>query len=323
MITTVTLNPAVDQTIIVDQYQLGQIHRVKVRRMDVGGKGINVSKVIRLFDGKTTAIGYLGEENKQFFEQFFHQYDINNDFVLVDGTTRTNTKIIDLRNQQTTEFNELGFYISQKEINQLKEKIRRYEQKSKYIIFSGSMCQGSYSGLFEEYINQVENSHKLVIDATGEMLLEGVKKSPFLIKPNIYEFKTTFGLSVSSKEDLIRKTLGIREKFNIQWILLSMGAEGALLLSENCVLEADAVPVNVKSTVGAGDSMLGGFIYGYENWKDPVEALRYAVACGTMAVTKEGTELFTKEEALALFPKIKIKNITSHYGSSKICTLKI
>ena len=142
-----------------------------------------------MFDGKTTAIGYLGEENKQFFEQFFHQYDINNDFVLVDGTTRTNTKIIDLRNQQTTEFNELGFYISQKEINQLKEKIRRYEQKSKYIIFSGSMCQGSYSGLFEEYINQVENSHKLVIDATGEMLLEGVKKSPFLIKPNIYELK--------------------------------------------------------------------------------------------------------------------------------------
>lgn len=313
MITTVTLNPAIDQTIIVNQYKPGQIHQVQIRRMDVGGKGINVSKVIRLFNEKTTAIGYLGKQNQKIFKQFFHENKIKYDFVLINDKTRTNTKIIDLSRRETTEFNELGFCISQEEIQALKEKIRIYSKKSKYVVFSGSMHKGKNGILFEEYLNEVNDSKKLVIDVTGEMLLQGVKKHPFLIKPNIHELKSTFGLSVSSEKEMIQEALNIQQKYQIQWILLSMGSEGALLLSQDQVLKAEAIPVEVKSTVGAGDSMLGGFLYGYEHFKDPIEAFRYAIACGTMAVTMEGTEIFTKQEMLKILPKVQMQDVSSYY----------
>ncbi|AEE97852.1 1-phosphofructokinase family hexose kinase [Mahella australiensis] len=317
MITTVTLNPAIDQTIIVDEFKPGEIHKVKVRRMDVGGKGINVSKLIRVFDGDTTAIGYLGTKNKQFFEDFFRMYGIKYDFVLVEGDTRTNTKIIDLSRHQTTEFNESGFSITQEDVEKLKVIIKKYEMASKYIVFSGSMYNGNYPGLFGEYLAQIGDHNKIVIDATGEMLLEGVKYQPFLVKPNIDELKATFGINSSSLEDIIRAAISIRERFHIKWILLSMGANGAALISREMILKADALKVNVKSTVGAGDSMMGGFIYSYDLYGDPIEAFRYAMACGAAAVTTEGTEVFPKEFAMDLYKEVVITDMTSVYLSYK------
>ncbi|MDK2902202.1 MAG: 1-phosphofructokinase [Clostridiales bacterium] len=313
MITTITLNPAIDQTIIVDELKPGEIHKVKIRRMDVGGKGINVSKVVHVFDGDTTPTGYLGMGNRYFFEDFFQAHGIKYDFVLVEGATRTNTKIIDLSKHQTTEFNEAGFSISKEDVERLKIKIREYEPDSKYMVFSGSMCQGSYPGLFGEYLDQIGDNNKIVIDATGEMLLEGVERRPFLIKPNVNELKATFGINSSSLEDIIRAAAVIREKFDIRWILLSMGANGAALISQGMVLMADAVKVDVKSTVGAGDSMLGGFIYAYDRFADPVEAFRYALACGAAAVTTEGTEMFSKEVAMDLRSEVIIADMTSVY----------
>jgi 1-phosphofructokinase len=313
MITTVTLNPAIDQTIIVDEFKPGEIHKVKVRRMDVGGKGINVSKIICVFGGDTAAIGYLGAENRQFFEDFFRAHGIKYDFVLVEGVTRTNTKIIDLSRHQTTEFNESGFAISQEDVEKLKAKIKKYEMASTYMVFSGSMCKGNYPGLFGEYLAQISDHNKIVIDATGEMLLEGVKYQPFLIKPNIDELKATFGINSSSLEDIIRAAISIRERFHIKWILLSMGANGAALISHEMILKADALKVNVKSTVGAGDSMVGGFIYSYDRFADPIKAFRHAMACGAAAVTTEGTEIFPKEFAMDLYKEVVITDMTSFY----------
>lgn len=318
MITTVTLNPAIDQTIIVDEFKPGEIHKVKVRRMDVGGKGINVSKVIRVFGGDTAAIGYLGTENRQFFEDFFRAHSIKYDFVLAEGTTRTNTKIIDLSRHQTTEFNEPGFSISAEDIERLKAKIKKYEMVSTHMVFSGSMCNGNYPGLFDEYLTQIDDHNKIVIDATGEMLLEGIKHRPFLIKPNIDELKMTFGINSSPLEDIIRAAISIREQFHIKWILLSMGANGAALISNDMVLRADALKVNVKSAVGAGDSMVGGFIYSYDRFADPIKAFRYAMACGAAAVTTEGTEVFSKEFAMDLYKEVVITDMTPIYlGDSK------
>lgn len=313
MLTTITLNPAIDETVIVDHYVLGGVHRVKTRRMDVGGKGINVSKIIGLFQGQTIASGYLGEKNKKFFEDFFHQHQIEHDFVLIDDMTRTNTKIIDRSQRQTTEFNELGFCVDEKDKLELEKKLKEYEKNSHYVIFSGSMPKGNSKEEFSNYLNCIQDKKKIVLDATGDMLTEGVKHAPFLIKPNIDELKESFGIQATSMDELIRETLGIREKYQIEWILLSMGGDGCLLLSKDQVLQADAIPVKVKSTVGAGDSMLGGFMYAYDQFQDPIKALRYGVASGTMAVTMEGTEVFTKKEVLDLLPKVQIKDISSAY----------
>ncbi|NMA83427.1 MAG: 1-phosphofructokinase [Epulopiscium sp.] len=315
MLTTVTLNPAIDETIIVDNYVLGGVHRIQTRRMDVGGKGINVSKVIGLFHGATIATGYLGEKNKRFFEDFLQQHQIQHNFVLIDDVTRTNTKIIDSSRKQTTEFNELGFYVDEKEVLELENRLKEYEKSSHYIIFSGSMPRGITTKTFTKYLSCIQDKKKIVLDASGDMLREGVKQAPFLIKPNIHELKESFGIHAASIDELIRKTLMIRERYQIQWILLSMGGDGCLLLSKNQVLQANAIPVEVKSTVGAGDSMLGGFIYAYDHFQDPIEALRYGVASGTMAVTMEGTEVFTQKEVMDLLPQVKIKDLSSTYLS--------
>lgn len=313
MITTVTLNPAIDQTIIVDKVVLGTVHKVRIRRMDVGGKGINVSKVISLLGGDSVAIGYLGRENKRFFEDFFEEYGINHDFVLVDGSTRTNTKIIDLSEHQTTEFNEIGFAIFKNDVEELKTKIRNYQGSSKYVVFSGSMGQGNYKGLFGEYLSQINDHNKIVIDATGDMLLEGVKHSPFLIKPNVDELKSTFGLESTSIDGLIKEAIIIKQKFGIRWILLSMGSEGAALISDDMVLRANAVKVEVKSAVGAGDSMLGGFIYAFDKFGDAKKAFKYAMACGAAAVTTEGTELFDKSLVMDLYTKVQVEDMSALY----------
>ncbi len=313
MITTITLNPAIDRTIIVNECTLGKVHRIKSSREDIGGKGINVAKVINLLKGNTTAIGFLGDQNKNKIEEFFYREKIQADFIGVNDKTRVNTKVVDLKNKTTTEFNEIGFNININHIEEIKEKIKAYAKISDYMIFSGSMPSGCYKELYKELIELVKEDAKAILDADGEFLGEGVKASPFLIKPNIHELENTFGIKVESIEDVVNAALQIINKFNIQWVLVSMGKDGSILASKNRILRAEPIKVEAKSSVGAGDSMLGGFMYAYSLAEDPMVALIYGTACGTLAVTKEGTQLFNQDQVMAMQPKVIINDVSQHY----------
>lgn len=313
MITTITLNPAIDRTIVVDECTLGKVHRIKSSREDIGGKGINVAKVINLLKGDTTAIGFLGYENKNKIEVFLHQEKIQADFIHIHDRTRVNTKVVDLKHRTTTEFNESGFRIHKDHIEQIRQKVQDYGKSSDYMIFSGSMPEGCPMGLYKELTALVKGDTRVVLDADGAVLREGVKASPFLIKPNIHELQNTFGIKVESIGDVVKGALDIVTTFRIQWVLVSLGKDGSILVSRNRILLAKPIKVDVKSSVGAGDSMLGGFIHSYSIEEDPMKALKDGTVCGTLAVTKEGTQLFNLEQVKAMQSKVIINDVSQHY----------
>ena len=313
MVTTVTFNPAIDKTLILDSFEIGKVNRLKSSREDVGGKGINVSKVINLLKGETIATGFLGSHNKGVFENHFTNTGLKNDFVYVNDNTRVNTKIISLKDSLTTDLNEIGFFVNEDNITELKKKIINHAKKSQYTVFSGSFPRNLKLSNYIDYINSVKQNTNVIIDADGEVLKEGIKTSPYLIKPNENELRDTVGINVTNIEEVIKGTLNIIQTYKVKWVLVSRGKDGSILISKDKIYLAKPIKVKVISSVGAGDSMLGGLIYALEQGKSMIEALKYATACGTLAVTKEGTELIEHQEVIKLISKVIIEDITSSY----------
>ena len=313
MVTTVTFNPAIDKTLILDSVEIGKVNRPGSSRQDVGGKGINVSKVINLLKGETIATGFLGSQNKEIFENHFENTRLKNDFVYINDNTRVNTKIISLKDSLTTDLNEIGFFVNDDNITELNKKINNFAKQSKYVVFSGSFPRNLELSDYLDFINSVKQNTNVIIDADGEVLKEGIKTSPFLIKPNENELRDTFGINVTNIEELIKGTLNIIQTYKVKWVLVSRGKDGSILISKEKIYFAKPIKVKAKSSVGAGDSMLGGLLYALEQEKSMIEALKYATACGTLAVTKEGTELIEQQEVINLISKVIIEDITSSY----------
>ncbi|MFP4698292.1 MAG: 1-phosphofructokinase [Eubacteriales bacterium] len=309
MVVTVTLNPAIDRTIFINGYKPGGVHRVKESYEDVGGKGINVSKVINLLGGDTLATGFIGGNRGEKIRCFLNKEKIKEDFIDSKVETRMNVKIVDMENNATTEFNEKGMSITNEQTESLKNKIESYAKKAEFIVFGGSAPESFSLYQYEELIKIASRYTKIVIDAEGELLKKGLKTAPFMIKPNIDELTNSFGLVINGPEDIINASKKLIKEYKVKIILVSMGKEGSILVTKDQVIKAEPVLVDVKSTVSAGDSMVAGFLYKYEQDKDLIQGLRYGAACGTAAVTTEGTKLFSKEIFKSILGKLTIRTI--------------
>ena len=308
MIVTVTLNPAIDRTITIPEFKVNEVNRVASAREDIGGKGVNVSKIVSLLGGKTTAIGFAGGKGLERMKLFLAQQEIMADFVDTSNEVRTNIKIVDPIKNTNTDINDTGIAIADCYIMQLKQKLKKYVKHTKYIVLSGSIPPGIDKNIYQTLINSMP-SVPFAIDAQGELLRQGIKASPFLIKPNIDELIDTFGIKISNEEEMIAVTKNLIKKHSVKMALVSMGDNGSLLISEDFVYKAIPIKVDVKSTVAAGDFMLGAFVYWYSQTASAEESLRYAAACGTLAVTTEGTALFSIEDIKPMLEKVCIEKI--------------
>lgn len=294
MITTVTLNPAIDKTISVENFKLNSVNRVSNVYEDIGGKGINVSKVLNLLGERNVALGFIGERNYSLAQTLLKKQNIISDFILVDAYTRINTKITDPVNKTTTDINEAGFIVQPIQIEQIKLLIRTYSKSSEFVVFSGSVCQGINNDEFKEMLSLTSNS-KLVLDADREILKIGLTCSPYLIKPNIHELEDLLGVELKTTKDVILSSKELIEQYGITYVLVSLGEEGSILVSKDRTLKASSLSVDVKSTVGAGDSMLAGFLYGLSMSMSLEEALKYANCCGGFAVSGESLSEFKRK----------------------------
>ena len=311
MITTVTLNPAIDKTILIGRLNVGSVNRLESAREDIGGKGINVAKLLHNLDTKTQATGFIGKTNKkQVFEMLDHE-GLKYHFVEVDAPTRTNTKVVELEVGETTDLNEPGFSVTSEQFEALKRTILTMAQESSYIVFSGSVPKGLDSSTYYDLVQLVKSKTLTALDADGPLLMEGLKAGPSLIKPNIHELEAAFDVSLTTDREVIGLCKKLIEDYGIQMILVSMGGDGSLLVTRFDVYKAKPIKVQVKSTVGAGDSMLAGFLYGLDKGLSKEEALAFATACGTLAVTKEGTQTFSMEEVLEMMDKVDIDQVLS------------
>jgi len=308
MIITVTLNPALDKTIEIEEFKIGSVNRIVSTRVDAGGKGINVSKVIKELQHESLALGFLGGSSGNHIKSYLDNLDINNDFLSVKGETRTNFKIIDKVNNTHTDINENGPGLEEEDITNIKEKVMKYCKDDSLVVLSGSVPSGACSGIYGEIIKDIKNKGgKVILDADGELLIQGIKAGPYMVKPNIDELEKAFGIILDNEDKVIETAKKILE-YGVKYVVISLGSEGSIFVSNDKVARVKGIKVEVKSTVGAGDSMVAALAIAVEKDYSFEEAIKLACATSTANVMTEGTQTGRFED----IEKLK-KQITINY----------
>lgn len=278
MIYTVTFNPALDYVVNIDDIQFGKTNRSKKEEIFVGGKGINVSIVLKNLGEDSKCLGFCGGFVGEEIERVLKEYGLACDFIKLEQNSRINVKI---KSSDETEINAQGPDISQEKINVLFEKLENIEEGAT-LVLAGSIPNTLPSDIYEKIQQRLQNKNiNIVIDATKDLLLNSLKYNPFLIKPNKDELSEIFNVEIKSDEDLLKYAKKLKE-MGAKNVLVSLGGEGAFLLDENDKSHRLRAPKGVLiNSVGAGDSMVAGFIYGFTKFKDYEKAFKYSVATGS------------------------------------------
>ena len=305
MIYTVTVNPSIDYVIKVDKLTTGNINRVNEEHVYPGGKGINVTRILKSLDNDNIALGFVSGFTGDYIINSLQELNLKSDFIKVkEGFTRINVKV---KSEEETEINGQGPKISEEELNQFYKVIDKLVDGD-ILILSGSIPSCLDERLYESIMKKVEDRDiKVIVDATKNLLLNVLKYKPFLIKPNNHELAEMFNVELNSTEDVVFYARKLKE-MGAQNVLISMGKDGALLVTENDEVFASSVAKGeVINSVGAGDSMVAGFIAGYLKSNSYEEALRLGAASG--GATAFSSDLATREFIDKLVDEIKIEKI--------------
>lgn len=303
MIYTVTLNPSIDFIVKVDGLKLGDLNRMKEDFKLPGGKGINVSRILKRMDTESTALGFLGGFTGNFISEWLKEEQINTAFTNVQSDTRINIK---LKSDTETEINGLGPVLSEKEIEDLKQ-VMNNVKKGDIVVLSGSTPASLRNGFYRELIEIIRGKEaEFVIDTTGDDLKDALAKRPLLIKPNNHELAELYHTEFKSIEDILPYGKKLLEE-GAQNVLISMAGDGALLFTKDGAYQSNVLVRPLKNSVGAGDSMIAGFIGSYSKDQDPVEAFKLGVACGS--ATAFSDDLATKALIDELIPEVEITKI--------------
>lgn len=309
MISTVTLNPAVDQTIYISKLQSNDTNRVIKVETDAGGKGINCSRMLCELGAQTKALTFLGGKNGEFIKAVLARECVLLDFVTTQKPTRTAIAVEEDGECPPTTFNEKGGPVDHKELVELLEKAKDVARESSYMVFGGSVPVGVNPDVYRVLI-QIASAQgaKSVLDADGEPFIEGMKAKPFMIKPNRAEAERYLGKKFESKSDVARGALKIAEE-GIELVVISLGKQGAIACYEGMIY--DVVPPAVKpiSTIGSGDSMIAGMLYAFEQEMDIEQALRWGAAAGSATAMSNGSEIGCRINTEKLLPEVKVTKI--------------
>ncbi len=309
MIKTVTMNPAVDKTVEIDDFSLGTLNRISSVRLDAGGKGINVSKTIKALGGKSLATGILAGRNGDYIKNCLDQMDIANDFLFVKGETRTNIKVVDRVNNQNTDINEPGLDVSQEDLRLVENKVFQGIDMISILVLSGSVPSNTPKGLYKEWIERAQKSDtKVLLDSDGELLREGIKARPFLVKPNIDELERLLGRKLGSVAVVAEAARSITGS-GVEIVAVSLGSEGAVFVDRHKAIHAEGLSVDVKSTVGAGDAMVAALALSFSRGFDIEKAVALSVAASAAKVATHGTQAPELEDILNLETQVKFNYI--------------
>jgi len=290
-IATITLNPAIDQTIVIPNFSMGSVNRVQDLRYDAGGKGVNVAAFLADYGLPVTATGFLGQENPHLFEHFFKQKKITDRFVRIDGSTRTGIKIIDKVKEETTDINFPGHKPMPEDVESLFKIIDELCTECRWLVIAGSIPLGLPADIYKEIIVFItQKGGQVALDASGEGFREAVTAAPALVKPNIDELQELCGHSLNTQVEVIHAARRLIDQ-GLKTVVVSMGEKGALFVDKAEVIRAIPPKVQVKSTVGAGDAMLSGMVAGKIENKSLKECARLATAFSIVAVTHIGAGL--------------------------------
>ncbi|MSS63390.1 1-phosphofructokinase [Velocimicrobium porci] len=300
MIYTVTFNPSLDYIVTVKEFCMGMVNRTERELIYPGGKGINVSLVLKNLGVESTALGFIAGFTGVEIERSLKELGCLTDFIKTkDGMSRINIK---LRSKEETEINGRGPEISKEELSLLYKKLDKLNNDD-ILVLAGSIPASMPASSYEDIMKYLEKKEvKIVVDATKDLLVNVLKYHPFLIKPNNHELEEIFHEEVKTKEDVKRMAKQLQELGAIN-VLVSMAGDGAVLLSEDGIFYESLAPKGtVMNSVGAGDSMVAGFLTGYLKENDYKKAFYMGIATGSASAFSE--KLATKDEVVSLLKQL-------------------
>lgn len=303
MIYTVTLNPSIDFIVRLDHLELGSVNRMTSDDKFAGGKGINVSRILQRLDVDNTATGFIGGFTGRFVENGLIAEGIKTNFVQVSEDTRINVKI---KAGEETEINGAGPKISGEKLEELKAILAGLSSEDT-VVFAGSAPSSLGNQVYNTLIPIAKKAGaEVVCDFEGQTLLDSLNYQPLLVKPNNHELADIFGVELNGLEDIEKYAREILAK-GAKNVIISMAGDGALLVTPEAAYFAKPIKGTVKNSVGAGDSMVAGFTGEYVKSGDPIEALKWGVACGT--ATTFSNDLATAEFIKETYQEVEVEKL--------------
>ena len=286
MIYTVTFNPSLDYTIHVENFELGKVNRTVQEDIYAGGKGINVSMVLKNLGYETTAFGFLSGFTGREIERLLKEKGISTEFIHIEnGTSRINLKI---RSDVESEINGMGPVIRKEDLELLYEQLDTLKDDD-VLVLAGSIPSGMPQSIYRDIMSRLQSKRiKLAVDATKDLLMNVLAFHPFVIKPNNHELGEMFGVELKTDEEITEYAMKLLD-MGARNVLISMAGDGAILVTEGREVFRMGVPKGkVVNSVGAGDSMVAGFIASYFKDHDYLEALKFGTATGSATAFSEG-----------------------------------
>lgn len=310
MIYTVTLNPSIDYIVHAETIEMGAVNRMSADLKLPGGKGINVSRILNRLEAPAIATGFLGGFTGRFIDDWLEAEGVPTDFTPIEADTRINIK---LKAEVETEINGLGPSVSSLEIARLKQSLQSLNAND-IVVLAGSVLPCLPQNFYQELIELIKaQDAEFVIDTTGENLLNALPHQPLLIKPNKEELGELYHTEITELSEVIhygKKLLNDGPHF----VLISMAGDGALMFTKQGVYQSNVLKRPLKNSVGAGDSMIAGFVGRWTQTNDPIEAFKWGVACGS--ATAFSDDLATAAFISELLPEVTITILEEDYNEN-------
>ncbi|TAJ29363.1 MAG: 1-phosphofructokinase [Nitrospirae bacterium] len=316
MIYTITLNPALDHYLEVDDLTVDDANRVKSECLYAGGKGIDVSRAIRHLGGDSMALGFIGGHNGQVLLDLLKREGVTTYFTPIAQETRRDIIVNNRKAGTQTMLNARGPTVTAEEWRSFLEHLRLLDLRDAYVVLGGSLPRGVALDAYYQIVRLVQRrGAKAVLDADGPCLKAGLKARPFAIKPNVKELQRVSGRPLRTEADILAAATALN-RGGVNVVLVSRGRQGLLVVSGTrhrspLLLRAVPPPVKVRSTVGAGDSTVAGFVFRHAGGKTVEDAVRYATAAGTAATLAPGNQLCRLIDVQRLVPRVKIEQLRS------------
>ena len=309
MIYTVTLTPALDKTVVIPGFAVDQVNRIRSVRLDPGGKGINVSKVLKALGTDSVAAGILGGGTGRFIQDRLNEMGILGDFVTVPEETRTNLKVVDDVRHTNTDINEPGAPADPAVLALVLDRLLAAVRPGDRAVLAGKAPSGAPDDLFGRWITALRQKGALVyLDADEPLLRAGAAAKPEMIKPNAEELSRLTGQTYKTAEEIGRAALALC-RGGVRTAAVSLGADGAVFARDDTVFFGPGLSVPVGSTVGAGDAMMAAFCHGDSLGMPFDETCRLALAVSAAAVMQSGTQPPDMADTAALLPRVRLERI--------------
>lgn len=310
MILTVTLNAAIDKRYVVRGFQEGEVNRVLECAFTPGGKGLNVSKPAAIAGAEVVATGFAGGHAGRYITESLADFHVKSEFYHLEAESRSCINIWDEEKKKQTEFLEPGFTVSEEDFEGFLQKFQSLLVHADVVAMSGSVPKGLDGRAYQHMVAMVKSAgKKVILDTSGTLLEMGIQAKPTMVKPNIDEIRMLTGSRCDTRDELILAGRQIYES-GVELVVISLGAEGSLMICADGVYQAVVPRIDAVNTVGCGDAMIAGFAIGMEKRMSVQDSLKLASAISAAAALREETGFFVKEDMERIYEQIQIQSLS-------------